>query len=847
YDLLFGLRGPRAASDRVAIVAIDEKTLERHGRWPLGRDIYARALARLESAAAVGIDLIFTEPSSQDESLGQAISAHGRVVLPAYIDMSSSLARPLGDFRAARIGHAHLEQDADGVVRTMYHSIYHQDQLLPSFASQLFVMLPGTQFEHRLPEHLSAGRFRPRGIFQTDRMGINYCGPQGTFETVSMADLLDGRVQPQIFKDRIVLIGVTADGILSGLPTPYSGKRSRFPEVEIHANSLNTLLQANPVRSIAPGLGTLLVVVLGGLGLVVFARVNGLRAILVLLVGLLLVLAASFFLFSGFNRWLAPAAPVMVILVAFVLAYIYNLQRLSGRLQVAKYQWESSFNTIDDAVLIHDLSGKIVRANQALTTAFNPELKSRLEERCRVLMGRSGGLKQNPGSGDWPQAFEYDLGNDLEIGQGAQRQIVEVKSLPQFDAHRRYQGMVQIARDITARRQADEERRVLQTQLIEAQKMEAIGTLAGGIAHDFNNILSGIMGYTELSLMDLKGDGKLQDNLREILKAGERARDLVQQILTFSRRADPEHTLLRLDQVVEDGLKLLKSILPSTIAVTSDIKSPSVIQGDATQCHQIIMNLGTNAYHAMQPEGGTLSVSLVHFTLEPNASHSPPNLSPGEYVLITVKDTGGGIAPDTSRRIFEPYYTTKSIGKGTGLGLAVVHGIVKDLDGAITMESSLGQGTTFSVYLPRVSDAPQVDQTEQEAELRSGSGHILFVDDSPELVQIGGQMLTHLGYQVTSSTSSNEVFEIFSADPDRYDALITDMTMPEMTGDRLAQMILSIRPDLPIILCTGYHQGINQETAVALGIRRLLMKPIKIDVLAEALHAVLPSDETDAP
>jgi two-component system cell cycle sensor histidine kinase/response regulator CckA len=381
--------------------------------------------------------------------------------------------------------------------------------------------------------------------------------------------------------------------------------------------------------------------------------------------------------------------------------------------------------------------------------------------------------------------------------------------------------------------------RKLENQLRQIHKMEAIGTLAGGIAHDFNNILSAVIGYAEMALGEPKIDDRLRRYLSQIYKAGERARDLVKQILTFSRQQEQQRKPVLVAPVVKEGIKLLRSSLPSTIQITMSItKAPTMILADPTQIHQIMMNLCTNASHAMREKGGTLDIRLVREGVEQARTFNSFDLPAGNYAKLTVGDTGCGIDPSIMNRIFDPFYTTKPPGEGTGLGLSVVYGIVRDHDGAIDVTSKPGKGTTVSVYLPLVENGEVLSERMSER-IPGGSERILFVDDEAALVELGSTMLASLGYHITSRTSSIEALEAFRAAPHDFDLVITDTTMPNMRGDGLAGELLKIRPDISIILCTGFSEMISEEKAKSVGIRQFIMKPIFKNDLAKAVRDVL--------
>lgn len=400
-------------------------------------------------------------------------------------------------------------------------------------------------------------------------------------------------------------------------------------------------------------------------------------------------------------------------------------------------------------------------------------------------------------------------------------------------------GIVVNARDITERKQDEEVKKKLEIKLIEAQKMESIGTLAGGIAHDFNNILSAIIGYTELGMLNISDPPKAQKVLKEALKAGERAKDLVKQILTFSRKAEAKCTPVALDMLVKDSLKMLRSAIPSTIDIRHDSLDHGYAIADPTQVHQVVMNLCTNAAHAMDSSGGILELSLKKVALPDASASYNPDLAPGPYLLLSVKDTGYGMTEDVVARIFEPYFTTKEEGRGTGLGLAVVQGIVKSHRGAVNCTSVPGQGTVFDIYLPEAGNAGSVADIPDNEPLPKGSECILFVDDELFLRSVAKEMLEGLGYRVIVKEGSAEALEFFLENSNRIHVVITDMTMPGMTGDRLAQKLLEIRSDLPIILCTGYNEHITEEDTKKIGIREFIMKPFDMKVLAKAVRSVL--------
>ncbi len=416
------------------------------------------------------------------------------------------------------------------------------------------------------------------------------------------------------------------------------------------------------------------------------------------------------------------------------------------------------------------------------------------------------------------------------VSDGTQREY-ETTISPVRNREGAIDSFVSIGRDVT--------REILmEKQLCQAQKMEAIGTLAGGIAHDFNNILTAIIGYTELSLREESEDSGLASRLNQVLKAGNRARDLVQQILTFSRCSDPAVQPVRFKSVLEEVLRMMRSTMPATIDISTQILTDAIVIADPTQLHQIVMNLCSNAGHAMSDSGGALTVALREKDID-TALARAHSVNPGPYVCLEVGDTGTGISAEGLDHIFEPFYTTKGKGEGTGLGLAVVHGIVSSCDGFVTVESvGPGQGTKFKIFLPIV-DTQEPEKEIVSEGLPGGGEHILFIDDEPDIVEVADEMLTALGYRVTSTQKSRQALEFFERSPGDFDLVITDRTMPKMTGLELAGRMLAMRPEIPIILCSGYGLDLDKESIQEEGISAALAKPLNFKNVAETIRNVL--------
>ncbi len=454
----------------------------------------------------------------------------------------------------------------------------------------------------------------------------------------------------------------------------------------------------------------------------------------------------------------------------------------------------------------------------------------------------------------YPDSFKAPMTRDLEkvktTGQVIEQEapVVDINGnelwfhstlVPVNDDKGKIDYIIIVSIDTTNRKNAEREKENLENRLGQAQKMEAIGTLAGGIAHDFNNILGTILGYAEMAKEDASPGTQIEEYLDKVLIAANRAKDLVKQILAFSRQSQVERIPIKIQPLIKEGLKMLRSSIPTTISITEDIDPKSGITlADPTQVHQILMNLCTNAYQTMETTGGELSVTLKTSFIGPEEQKMFLNVTPGEYIEFTVSDTGSGIEPDLIGKIFDPYFTTKGIGKGTGMGLAIIHGIMKEYGGTITVESELGKGSTFHVYFPIVEkkSLPEIKEPEN---LPRGTERILFIDDEELLAEMGKDMLERLGYHVTVRHSSIEALTTFQNTPNDFDIVITDQTMPDMIGSDLARRMMQIRPDIPIILCTGYSNLIDENSAKGLGIKEFALKPLTKGTISKLVRKVL--------
>lgn len=485
-----------------------------------------------------------------------------------------------------------------------------------------------------------------------------------------------------------------------------------------------------------------------------------------------------------------------------------------------------------EIIVITDVEGTIQYVNPAFEQITGYKKEEAIGENPRILK-----------SGKHDAEFYRKLWKTIKGGKVWRGHFINKKKdgtlyeedatiTPVYDSSGNMVNFVAVKRDVT-------KEMMLERQFIQTQKMEAIGTLAGGIAHDFNNILTPIIGYAELLINELPKESSACECANEIIKASRRAKELTKHILDFSHQTEQEMKPIQLHLIVKEALNLLRAFLPTTIDIRQNIDSNSgTVLADETQMHQIVMNLCTNAEHAMRENGGVLEVTLKATDVEKNFVASTGDVKKGSYVKLGISDAGHGMDSVIVDRIFDPFFTTKKVGEGTGMGLAAVHGIVTSHGGAITVDSRLGKGTTFNVYIPKIKSV-SAQETQLLQEIPGGDESILYVDDEEKIVILGRRILKKLGYKVTVRTNGMEALELFRTDPLRFDLVITDQTMPKMTGDVLARELMVIRPDIPVILCTGFSHTVTAEKAREIGIKEYLMKPIIPRVLGETVRRVL--------
>ncbi|MEN8143302.1 MAG: ATP-binding protein, partial [Thermodesulfobacteriota bacterium] len=494
-------------------------------------------------------------------------------------------------------------------------------------------------------------------------------------------------------------------------------------------------------------------------------------------------------------------------------------------LRQSKEEWETTFDAMSDIITIQDKDMKIIRTNKAAHDFFEVKPGALNGKYCyEIFRGDNQPCAQCP---------ELETIADCRAHSGTIKheklgKTFYVSSSPVFEKDGKIKYLVHVAKDITEQKKLEEE-------LFQSHKMEAIGTLAGGIAHDFNNILSAIIGYCELTLMELPENSSTRDNVDQIYKAGTRATELVRQILSFSRKNNQKLKPFAPSSIIKEALKLMRASLPTTIAIKTEIDPDcGKILADPTNLHQIMVNLCTNALHAIENEKGEILIKLARQLLTAEEIGGQISVQPGAFVVLTVSDTGCGMDEATVKRIFEPYFTTKGHGRGTGMGLSVVHGIMQSYGGMIKVASEPGKGTSFNLYFPANEDNIVITEGPAGAteSLPRGDERIMVVDDEEAILKMLQIFLGSLDYQVITKVSGIEALETFQENPESFDLILTDQTMPIMTGLDLSKEMMEIRPDIPIILCSGYSSVVTEEVAKEIGIKRFAKKPVDVKALA---------------
>ncbi len=511
-----------------------------------------------------------------------------------------------------------------------------------------------------------------------------------------------------------------------------------------------------------------------------------------------------------------------------------RLRRKGLALQTELHLFKNLVASQNEAIAVSDPDGRMLYVNPAHEKLFGRSLESARLRDCRDYYSEQSVKKHNDEILPVLQSRKFWEGI-VEVFDAEKRRIPLWQwACGKYDEEGKIQYIFTLMHVIKQRKE--------EKKLYKVQQTQALGTLAGGIAHEFNNILWIIMANAEMIADGLPEGNTAHKNLQRVEKACTRGKDLVQQILSFSRQGEHTPRPLNIMPIVKESLKFLRTSIPTTIDIQQNFTAESAtILSDPSQLHQTLIHLCTNAADAIGKKPGILEISVtdVEFGKDETALHV--DLNAGKYVRLSVKDTGIGMEPAVRERIFEPFFTTKGVGEGRGMGLAVVHGIVKSCEGAIVVHSEPGKGSTFHVYFPKIQEGGKPEVSSSISFVK-GRGRILFVDDDKDIAIIGKDMLERLGYQVTSETLPENALETFRSSPDKFDLIITDMIMPRMTGIKLAEQLMGIRSNIPVILCTGYHEDTCNESAGAIGIKEVIMKPVSRDRLVRAVRKALQED-----
>lgn len=818
YDLAFRLRGPRTPDSRIAIVAVDEKSLGRLGTWPISRGNYARLIDAASKAEAVAFNVIMAEPSSGDRDLAEAMARHTRVVLSVYIDSQRHVIVPASPLTPARIGHLHVEQGLDGIARAVFHRISIGEMTLSSLAEATVSFVPGAKLLP--PERGRPERLVPDLIFQREPSLLNYYGPPGTFRSISLADIIDGTVPPGELEGKILLVGPTAKGIDGSMLTPFSELRAPTPGVEVQATIASNLLDGTGIRAIVPWVRQLSALALVLPMFLLFPRLRSGPAGLLWLGSLLAVTAAAYGFFAARYLWVGPSVWYFSLSFAYFATYIFRIEEMSGLVLRAKEEWEETFNAIEDAIFICDDRCSVIRQNKAAERLFreSPEFWEDCLETCR---GESGTSFTN------------------EVTLPSSGRHFEVRSFRRLEGDDSSRGFVCIVKDITERMSFEEEQARLRSQLLQAQKLESVGRLAGGVAHDFNNMLTAILGFSEMALIEVRGNETLRRYIEMIHESGKKVRSLTQQLLAFSRKLVMECKAVNLSAIVDNMAKMAQRIIGEDVKLIVRTNTPTRnVLADAGQIEQVLMNLLVNARDAM-PEGGVVTVETAEVDLDPGCAEICEGLRPGAHVMLSVSDTGVGMTKEVQDRIFEPFFTTKEMGKGTGLGLATVYGIIKQLNGRIVASSEQGKGATFTIYLPATDQPAGVSKAVESPGPRRGTETVLVAEDDASIRSLIACTLQPLGYTVLDAANGEEALRVSDQFTGTIHLLLADVVMPGMNGKELADRLRDRRPSLKVVFMSGYADDAIAGRGVLEPGVVLVQKPLTPGMVATRIRDVL--------
>jgi PAS domain S-box-containing protein len=880
-DALARWAGGGSLSGRVAVVSIDERSLAEYGRWPWPRDLLARLIKGAASAGAsmVALDIILSEPDREgyDAALADAMRSVPTVVgyavrfdstgpasagcesptLPlvvagaagepreAFFQANSveCTAAPIAQ-AAAAAGFLNAAPDRDGRLRRLPLIIQAGSQYYPSLA--LAAWMTSSRVSHvQLHENARGAewlRLDDRLIPLEERsfLRLRFRGGRSTFPYISAADLVAGRLPKDALKGKIVVVGASAAGLESTLSTPTD---SLFPALEVHATALDNLVQGDALRRPADGLlWELSLAFLAGAGsLIALAVIGSLRGgVVTAAIGVALWLACvpaakTGLVFSPLPAIAALAGNFVVLTTLNYRAERKRAESAEERTEEVRQEGESRYRrlveNVNDAIIVSDLEGRLAFANRrfrewfglgehdvrglALEDYVAAEYRDALREQHRRLTAGEAETGQ----------LEYE-----GIRADGTRIWIEALTATVKEGDR-IAGVQSALRDTT-------ERRRLEAQYLQAQKMESVGRLAGGVAHDFNNLLTVINGYCELLGAKLGDDNEERTMLRQIQRAGLRAAELTAQLLTFSRKEAVQRKSIGINAVVEEAGRMLQRVVGEDVEVVIHLgEALGAVLADSGQIHQVLMNLVVNARDSM-PQGGRLTVETRNVNADEAFTHLHPEVPPGAYVCLAVSDTGTGMSEDVRSRIFEPFFTTKEKGKGTGLGLATVDAIVRQCRGSIVVESKLGSGTRFEIYLPRVQAAAEIRGESTGAPAVRGWETILLVEDQAAVRQLTEDMLRAQGFHVLPASGAAQAISLARTHEGAIDLLITDVILPHMNGRALADSIRADRPEMKVLYISGYSGEVVGRQGVLEG-GTYLPKPYSAEALASKVREVL--------
>lgn len=813
YDLLFRLRGSQAPSQDIIIVAIDDMTLEELGRWPISRHYYSKLLEKLNLAKVVGFDIFFPDFAEYDKEFQQAIQQHGKVILATYISSQKGIVTPSFAFPANRLAHVHLDMGVDGVFRDVFHTIKTGDITVPSFSSLIlqFATTGSVPDVLKTPSHSIHTLLQPLLLQQQDFTGINYYGDANIFQHIPLVEILNSDKWPaSYFTDKIVLVGVTAIGQNDFVLIPFTEDGKGMSGVEVQATILNNLLDKSSISK-PPERMLILFQCLATIALIFLIRMSfSQRLILLYPVMLICITGINCLLFLSFRTWIPPAYYIVFLSGNFVCAYICRLEAMKHSLNQANRDWHDSFISMQEAVIIHGFHGTILLTNKNGKIFDSDFTKNVLMERTKLLTDG------------------HEVLNNITLSDPVLNKHLEISSFVRHDEDGVMSGVMHVLRDITEIKKMHEKENILQTQLVKAQKMESIGRLAGGVAHDFNNVLSAVIGFSEMIRIQSPEDSDINDFAKSIAKAGTRGATLARQLLVFSRKQTIKKTVIDPLILIENMIKMLQRMIAKNILISIDSNETFTgkIFADPGQIEQVLMNLVVNAGDSM-PDGGNIIISTLNCEIihEKNIVSGP--LPSGSYVVITIMDTGMGIPSEQLEYIFEPFFSTKSEERGTGLGLSTVYGIVHQHQGFIDVQSTVGFGTNFSIYFPRCTKEMEQQEEESAGILEKGTESILIIEEEQFFRKVMSEILIHLGYTVISVENDTEAISYCKSPDHHIDLLITGLIKPGMSGKYLAEKLKKNHKELRILYISDYQEDIMTKFGEwSEGYEYFLQKPV---------------------